>query len=223
MSFNEQILDAAKSVASATSALVKSATAAQRELVAQGKLSSNPKSEDGQWSEEMVSAVSSGFNLSLPSSLEPPHTSSLFHFRSYSPSPLSFSVQAKLVASATSNLCETVNSVVTGEAQEEKLIAAVKAVACFTVQLLVACQVKADINSESNRRLQVKFTYILALTNLQCSWRFESSCSACLTFDFELAAVTLNLVSMRMNAKKKNNFTRLRAYLLMYNISIASC
>ena len=58
LNFEEQILEAAKNIASATSALVKSATAAQRELVAQGKLSSNPKSEDGQWSEGLVSAVS---------------------------------------------------------------------------------------------------------------------------------------------------------------------
>ena len=58
LNFEEQILEAAKNIASATSALVKSATAAQRELVAQGKLSSNPRSEDGQWSEGLVSAVS---------------------------------------------------------------------------------------------------------------------------------------------------------------------
>ena len=58
LNFEEQILEAAKNIAGATSALVKSATAAQRELVAQGKLSSNPQSEDGQWSEGLVSAVS---------------------------------------------------------------------------------------------------------------------------------------------------------------------
>lgn len=59
LKFEEQILEAAKSIASATSSLVKSASAAQRELVAQGKLSlSNPKSEDGQWSNGLVSAVS---------------------------------------------------------------------------------------------------------------------------------------------------------------------
>jgi hypothetical protein len=34
----EQILDAAKSIAAATAALVKSASAAQKELVAQGKV-----------------------------------------------------------------------------------------------------------------------------------------------------------------------------------------
>jgi hypothetical protein len=58
LNFEEQILEAAKNIAGATSALVKSATAAQRELVAQGKLSSNPQSEDGQWSDGLVSAVS---------------------------------------------------------------------------------------------------------------------------------------------------------------------
>lgn len=39
LNFEEQILEAAKSIASATAALVKSASAAQRELVAQGKVS----------------------------------------------------------------------------------------------------------------------------------------------------------------------------------------
>lgn len=38
LDFEEQILDAAKSIAAATAALVKSASAAQRELVAQGKV-----------------------------------------------------------------------------------------------------------------------------------------------------------------------------------------
>jgi len=58
LNFEEQILEAAKSIAAATSSLVKSASVAQRELVAQGKLSSNPRSEDGQWSDGLVSAVS---------------------------------------------------------------------------------------------------------------------------------------------------------------------
>ena len=38
LNFDEQILEAAKSIAAATAALVKSASAAQRELVAQGKV-----------------------------------------------------------------------------------------------------------------------------------------------------------------------------------------
>jgi pseudouridine-5'-phosphate glycosidase len=41
LDFEEQILEAAKSIAAATSALVKSASVAQRELVAQGKVSYN--------------------------------------------------------------------------------------------------------------------------------------------------------------------------------------
>ena len=44
---------------------------------------------------------------------------------------------------------------VRGQASEEKLIAAAKAVASSTAQLLLACQVKADARSDSNRRLQV--------------------------------------------------------------------
>ena len=38
LNFDEQILEAAKSIAAATAALVKAASAAQRELVAQGKV-----------------------------------------------------------------------------------------------------------------------------------------------------------------------------------------
>ena len=62
MNFDEQILEAAKSIAAATAALVKSASAAQRELVAQGKVSSTftrrSSDEDGQWSQGLISAVS---------------------------------------------------------------------------------------------------------------------------------------------------------------------
>lgn len=65
------------------------------------------------------------------------------------------SLQAKLVAESTSQLCEAANDVVQGEAQEERLIAAAKAVAATTVQLLHAAQVKADAHSENNKRLQV--------------------------------------------------------------------
>ncbi|CAK6963942.1 talin-2a [Scomber scombrus] len=58
LNFEEQILEAAKSIAAATSALVKSASAAQRELVAQGKVGSIPANavDDGQWSQGLISA-----------------------------------------------------------------------------------------------------------------------------------------------------------------------
>ncbi|XP_063053777.1 talin-2 [Engraulis encrasicolus] len=59
LDFEEQILEAAKSIAAATSALVKSASAAQRELVAQGKVGSSPANavDDGQWSQGLISAA----------------------------------------------------------------------------------------------------------------------------------------------------------------------
>lgn len=47
LDFEEQILEAAKSIAAATSALVKSASAAQRELVAQGKVGKKDKLQQG--------------------------------------------------------------------------------------------------------------------------------------------------------------------------------
>ncbi|KAK2512204.1 Tln1 [Columba guinea] len=98
LNFEEQILEAAKSIAAATSALVKAASAAQRELVAQGK--------------------------------------------------------ARMVAAATNNLCEAANAAVQGHASEEKLISSAKQVAASTAQLLVACKVKADHDSEAMKRLQ---------------------------------------------------------------------
>ncbi|KAK4020002.1 hypothetical protein OUZ56_001999 [Daphnia magna] len=59
LSFDEMILEAAKSIAAATSALVKAASAAQRELIDIGKISRRPQvdSDDGQWSEGLVSAA----------------------------------------------------------------------------------------------------------------------------------------------------------------------
>uniref|UniRef100_A0A671WGK8 Talin 2a n=1 Tax=Sparus aurata TaxID=8175 RepID=A0A671WGK8_SPAAU len=121
LNFEEQILEAAKSIAAATSALVKSASAAQRELVAQGKVGLIPANavDDGQWSQGLISA-------------------------------------ARMVAAATSNLCEAANASVQGHASEEKLISSAKQVAASTAQLLVACKVKADQDSEAMRRLQVQ-------------------------------------------------------------------
>uniref|UniRef100_A0A8C5M313 Talin 2 n=1 Tax=Leptobrachium leishanense TaxID=445787 RepID=A0A8C5M313_9ANUR len=120
LDFEEQILEAAKSIAAATSALVKSASAAQRELVAQGKVGAIAANaaDDGQWSQGLISA-------------------------------------ARMVAAATSNLCESANASVQGHASEEKLISSAKQVAASTAQLLVACKVKADQDSEAMRRLQV--------------------------------------------------------------------
>merc|ERR1711953_1366670 len=85
----------------------------------QGKVQkmSNINSEDGQWSEGLVSA-------------------------------------ARLVAAATHNLCEAANALVKGHTSEEKLIGAAKQVAGSTAQLLLACKVKADPESQSMKRLE---------------------------------------------------------------------
>ena len=119
MKFDDMILEAAKSIANATASLIKAASEAQKELVAQGKVQKKTHigSEDGQWSEGLVSA-------------------------------------ARLVAAATHNLCEAANSLVQGNASEEKLIAAAKQVAGSTARLLVACQVKADPDSANMKRLE---------------------------------------------------------------------
>lgn len=119
MNFDEIILEACKSIAAATGALVKAASSAQRELVDSGRVRRRPTvaSDDGQWSEGLVSA-------------------------------------ARLVAAATHSLCEAANALVRGQASEEKLISAAKQVAGSTAQLLVACKVKADPDSNATKRLQ---------------------------------------------------------------------
>lgn len=61
-----------------------------------------------------------------------------------------------MVAAATNNLCEAANSAVQGHASEEKLISSAKQVAASTAQLLVACKVKADQDSQTMKRLQVR-------------------------------------------------------------------
>lgn len=120
LNFDEQILAAASSIATAVQALVKAASNAQRELVAQGRMDPRPAvaSEDYQWSEGLISA-------------------------------------ARMVAAAVHSLCEAANALVQGHASEERLISAAKQVAASTAQLLVACKVKADINSKAMQRLQV--------------------------------------------------------------------
>lgn len=69
-----------------------------------------------------------------------------------------------MVAAATNNLCEAANSAVQGHASEEKLISSAKQVAASTAQLLVACKVKADQDSQTMKRLQVTHTHIHAHT-----------------------------------------------------------
>lgn len=75
-----------------------------------------------------------------------------------------------MVAAATSNLCEAANASVQGHASEEKLISSAKQVAASTAQLLVACKVKADQDSEAMRRLQVtqKLVFFFKFTHGNC-------------------------------------------------------
>ncbi|CAH0550425.1 unnamed protein product [Brassicogethes aeneus] len=130
MNFDEMILEAAKSIAAATSALVKAASAAQRELIDSGKMSRTPvsSSDDGQWSEGFISA-------------------------------------ARLVAAATHSLVESANALVQGLGSEDKLIAAAKQVASSTAQLLVACKVKAEGDTEATRRLSAAGSAVIRSTD----------------------------------------------------------
>ena len=103
LSFDELIIESAKSIANASASLIKAASVAQKELVAEGKVDEKctKASQDGQWSKGLVSA-------------------------------------AQMVATATHSLCEAANNLVTGEGEEENLIAAAKQVSKSTAQLFLA-------------------------------------------------------------------------------------
>lgn len=85
-----------------------------------------------------------------------------------------------MVAAATNNLCEAANSAVQGHASEEKLISSAKQVAASTAQLLVACKVKADQDSQTMKRLQVGTTCQPALQTVQV---YLSVWTQCLYFN----------------------------------------
>jgi talin len=53
----------------------------------------------------------------------------------------------------TGSMCEAANDLVKGEASEEKLEAAAQGVSTATGQLLIACKVKAEPDSEAMKRL----------------------------------------------------------------------
>lgn len=130
MQFDEMILDAARGIMAASSALVRAANASQRELIDRGKVSRTPltSSKDGQWSEGLISA-------------------------------------ARLVAAATHSLVESAQNLVQGVGTEEMLISSAKQVAASTAQLLIACKVKSDPNSETGRRLQAAGNAVIKSTD----------------------------------------------------------
>ena len=59
MTFDDLILESAQSITKATSSLMKAATAAQKELVSQGKMKDKTAEEgdDGQWAQGLISAA----------------------------------------------------------------------------------------------------------------------------------------------------------------------
>lgn len=108
--------------------------------------------DDGQWSQGLISAVGV-----LPRCV-------FFPVISQTLQPLiTLTSQARMVAAATNNLCEAANSAVQGHASEEKLISSAKQVAASTAQLLVACKVKADQDSQTMKRLQVSTCMLMEL------------------------------------------------------------
>lgn len=101
---DEVILEAVKSIAAATCALVKTASLAQHEI-----------------------GVDEGVDGLV--------------------------YAARMVATATHSLVECAREIIEGLSSEDKLISSANQVASCTTQLLVACKVKADPNSDATKRL----------------------------------------------------------------------
>ncbi|KAJ3225658.1 Talin-1 [Chytriomyces hyalinus] len=120
LNFDQQILEAAKAIAAATCALVKSATHAQREIVAsrgtakRNILGGKGKAyfSDGTWSNGLVSA-------------------------------------AKQVAQSTAELCEAANNAVKDKCEMEMVSVKAKAVATSTAQLISAAAANSEVHSQS--------------------------------------------------------------------------
>ncbi|TPX64716.1 hypothetical protein CcCBS67573_g08329 [Chytriomyces confervae] len=119
LNFDQQILEAAKAIAAATCALVKSATHAQREIVAsRGTARKNILGRgkayfsDGTWSNGLVSA-------------------------------------AKQVAQSTAELCEAANNAVKDKCEMEMVSVKAKAVATSTAQLISAAAANSEVHSQS--------------------------------------------------------------------------
>lgn len=72
---------------------------------------------------------------------------------------------ARLVAAATHTLVEAAQNLVQGLGTEEILISSAKQVAASTAQLLIACKVRSDPNSETGRRLQAAGNAVIKSTD----------------------------------------------------------
>ncbi|XP_070071261.1 talin-2 isoform X2 [Drosophila takahashii] len=72
---------------------------------------------------------------------------------------------ARLVAAATHSLVEAAQNLVRGVGTEEMLISTAKQVAASTAQLLIACKVKSNPNSEAGRRLQAAGNAVIKSTD----------------------------------------------------------
>lgn len=72
---------------------------------------------------------------------------------------------ARLVAAATHSLVEAAQNLVSGVGTEEMLISSAKQVASTTAQLLIACKVKSDPNSEAGKRLQAAGNSVIKSTD----------------------------------------------------------
>ena len=72
---------------------------------------------------------------------------------------------AQEVAHSTGTLCEAANETVQGNAAQEKLIVSAKTVSANTTTLVMACQVKADMNSNALKGLKEASGSVKAATN----------------------------------------------------------
>ncbi|CAF0758188.1 unnamed protein product [Adineta steineri] len=143
LNFDEQILEAAKSIMNAAGALISAATSAQKEIASKVKTRTNPFLPKNVFSVSTINKGTSPAQLSSKSGSE--------EDGQWSQGLIS---AARYVASACHVLCDAANGLVQGYGTEEKLISSAKQVSSNTAALLVACKVKADFMSQSQARLQ---------------------------------------------------------------------
>lgn len=124
---DEVILEAVKSIAAATCALVKTASLAQHEI-----------------------GVDEGVDGLV--------------------------YAARMVATATHSLVECAREIIEGLSSEDKLISAANQVASCTTQLLVACKVKADPNSDATKRLLASGIILILYTLIGLQLTFFCYC-----------------------------------------------
>jgi talin len=139
LSFEEKLYDLSKAIPAATAALVRAATSVQREL----------------GSKIVVKSMSGRNDLSESNGYFIIYIQYNYHRLVSS---------AKLVSSATQQLCENACTALNGKVNHERIIVSAKAVSTYTTQLLTATSVQSDQNSQNVIRLKAAAKAVTSAT-----------------------------------------------------------